>query len=284
MEKKLILRGLLAGAVGGTLAFVFARIFAQPLIQRAIDYEGGRAAAEAALLKFDLPAYEAEVVTRSVQENAGLGIGFVFFGIVLGGLFAVTYALCLGRTGCVRPRQLALLVGLAGFVVVAFVPFLKYPANPPAVGNDETVSQRTGLYLVMLLVSLLAAVIAVAVGQSLRTRVGTWNAALLAGAGFVVAVGIAMLVLPPLGHLDANVAAFGKHATETPLPLRDDAGNIVFPGFPADVLAEFRVYAIGAQALLWAAIAVVFAPLADRVLAPGPSESLARTRESAIVR
>ena len=80
MEKKLILRGLLAGAVGGLLAFVFARIFAEPLIQRAIDYEGGRAAAEAALHGINLPADEAEVVTRSVQENAGLGIGLVFFG------------------------------------------------------------------------------------------------------------------------------------------------------------------------------------------------------------
>ena len=51
MEKKLILRGVLAGAVGGLLAFVFARIFAEPQIQQAIDYETGRDAAQAALNK-----------------------------------------------------------------------------------------------------------------------------------------------------------------------------------------------------------------------------------------
>ena len=73
-----------------------------------------------------------------------------------------------------------------------------------------------------------------------------------------------------VGHLAANVATYGPHATETPLPLRDDAGNIVFPGFPADVLAEFRLYAIGAQALLWAGIGLLFAPMAEKVLQPAP--------------
>ena len=42
MEKKLILRGVIAGAVGGLLAFLFARVFAESQIQAAIDYESGR--------------------------------------------------------------------------------------------------------------------------------------------------------------------------------------------------------------------------------------------------
>ncbi|MBN6547760.1 CbtA family protein, partial [Actinacidiphila bryophytorum] len=47
MEKKLILRGLLAGAAAGLLAFLFARVFAEPQIGKAIDYESGRDAAQA---------------------------------------------------------------------------------------------------------------------------------------------------------------------------------------------------------------------------------------------
>ena len=254
MEKRLILRGLLAGAVGGVLAFGAARMYAEPLIQRAIDYEEGRAAAEAALQGGATGAHEAEVVSRAVQQNVGLGVGMITFGVLVGGLFAVAYALCLGRTGAVRPRPLALLVGLGGFVVMSLVPFLKYPANPPAVGSDDTVGHRTGLFLVMLVVALLAAVLAVAVGQGLRRRFGVWNAALVAGAGFALAVGVAMAVLPSVA--------------EVPLPLRDKAGAIAFPGFPADVLAEFRFYTLAAQAVLWAGIAVVFAPLADNVLTP----------------
>jgi predicted cobalt transporter CbtA len=272
MERRLILRGFLAGAVGGLLAFVFARIFAEPLIDRAIAYEEGRAAAQEALDRaagYAIPAEEAgEVVSRAVQSGVGIGLGMVFFGLLIGGLYAVTYALCLGRTGRIRPRPLALAVALAGFVVVYLVPFLKYPANPPAVGNDATVGDRTGLYLLLLGISVVAAVVATAFGQAVRPRLGTWNATLAGAAAYAVAVGVAMAVLPSLGELSENVAQNGgPRATETPLPLRDADDNIAFPGFPADVLAEFRVYAVGAQLVLWTALGLAFAPMADRLLA-----------------
>lgn len=288
MEKRLIFRGLLAGAIGGLLAFAFARIFAAPLIDRAIAYEDGRGAAQDALDRaagFDVPVDTGgDLVSRTTQANFGLGVGMLMFGLAMGALFAVAYAVCLGRTGGVRPRQLALLLATGGFVTVSLIPFLKYPANPPAASNDETVSDRAGLFLLVLLLGVLAAVIAVWGGQHLTARFGAWNAALLAGAGFVAVMAVAFLILPPLGHLDANVALTGaEHNTETPRPLRDAAGTIVFPGFPADVLAEFRVYSVAAQALLWAAIGVVFAPLADKLLATGERPAIAPPREIASV-
>jgi len=49
MVRALVLRAAGVGALAGVVAFVFARIFAEPLIQAAIDYEAGRAEAEAAL-------------------------------------------------------------------------------------------------------------------------------------------------------------------------------------------------------------------------------------------
>jgi len=42
------------------------------------------------------------------------------------------------------------LLALAAFITIALVPMLKYPANPPAVGNPDTIGPRTGLYLSML--------------------------------------------------------------------------------------------------------------------------------------
>lgn len=273
MERALILRGLIAGALGGLLAFVFARIFAEPLIDRAIAYEDGRGAAQDALDRaagFEIPVTEGgAVVTRAVQANLGLGVGMVLFGLAMGALFAVAYALCLGRTGMIRPRPLALLLAAAGFVTVFLVPFLKYPANPPAVGTDSTVRDRAGLFLLLLVVAVFAAVLATVIGQRLRPRCGTWNAALLAGGGFVAVVAVVMLALPPLGHLDANAVAGSERASETPRPLLDADGTIVYPGFPADVLAEFRIYSVGAQLLFWSALALVFAPLAERALAAG---------------
>ena len=176
MEKKLILRGALAGAVGGLLAFVFARIFAEPQIQKAIDYETGRDAAQAALNKAAGLAVEAaheDVFSRTVQANVGLGVGLVFFGMALGAMFAVAYMVCLGRVGNLRPRTLALLVAGAGFLGLYLVPFIKFPANPPAIGHPETINQRTALYLVMVVASLVFMGLAVWLGQRLQTGSGT---------------------------------------------------------------------------------------------------------------
>ena len=67
-------------------------------------------------------------------------------------------------------------------------------------------------------------------------------------------IGVVMLILPSLGQLDANVGQFGQHATETPLPLSDSSGQIVYPGFPADVLFKFRLYSVIDQLILWTTI------------------------------
>ena len=271
MEKKLILRGVIAGAVAGLLAFVFARIFAEPQIAKAIDYESGRDAAQAALDKAAGVAPEAagpDIFSRTIQANVGIGVGMVFFGIAMGALFAVAYTICLGRVGKLRPRNLALLVALGGFLGMYFVPFLKYPANPPSIGHPDTIKDRGNLYLAMVACSVLFLIGAVWLGKRLQPRFGNWNATLLGAGAYTVAIGIVMALLPQLGELAVNVQQYGHHATETPLPLTDSKGTIVYPGFPADVLFSFRFYSVAAQALLWATVALVFGPLAERLLAP----------------
>jgi predicted cobalt transporter CbtA len=270
MEKRIIWRGVLAGAIAGLLAFLFARIFAEPQIQKAIDYEDGRDHAQETLnAAAGIPAHEhADPFSRAVQGNVGIGVALILFGAARGALFAVAYALYLGRSGRLRPRSLALLVAGGGFLGFYLVPFVKYPANPPAIGNEDTIRQRSGLYLLMVLASLLFLVLVVWLGKRLQPRFGNWNATLLAGAVFVVATGVVMLLLPSSGELSANASLHS--ATETPGPLTDPTGRIVFPGFPADVLFSFRLYSLGAQLLLWATIGLVFAPLAERLLAPEP--------------
>jgi hypothetical protein len=271
VERRFIVRGLLVGAIGGVLAFVFARIFAEPQIQAAIDYGSGRDAAQAALDRAaGLPAEAAEheVFSRTIQGNVGIGAGMIVFGAAVGALYAVAYVLACGRTGNLRPRSLALLVALGGFLGSYLIPFIKYPANPPSVSHAETIRDRSGLYLLMVGVSIAVLVLAVWLGQRLKPRFGNWNATLVAGLACVVALGVAMFALPELGHLHANVAEYGRHPTETPLPLRNAQGQIVYPGFPADLLFTFRLYSVAAQAILWTAMGLCFAPLAERLLTP----------------
>jgi hypothetical protein len=271
VEKKLVLRGVLAGAFAGLLAFVFARIFAESQIQKAIDYESARDSAQDALNRaagIAVVPEGSDIFSRSVQANIGIGVGMIAFGAAMGALFAVAYTVCLGRVGALKPRTISLAVAAAGFLGIYLVPFIKYPANPPAIGHEDTIRQRGALYLAMVGCAVVFLIGAVVLGQWLRHRFGNWNASLIAGGAYVAVITVVMLVLPSFGELAFNKANFGHHATETPLPLKDADGNIVFPGFPADVLFNFRLYSVGAQLLLWTTLGLVFAPLAERVLAP----------------
>jgi predicted cobalt transporter CbtA len=246
VERQIIARGLLAGAIAGVLAFMFARIFVEPVIDRAIAYEDGVGELQ------EHGEHGIELFTRGVQANIGMGFGVMAFALAMGGLFAVAYCAAHGRVGDVSPRALSVWLSGAMFLALYVVPFLKYPANPPAVSLDETIRQRTLLYLLMVVLSAVLLVGAISVGRQLASRLGGWNAGLAAAGCYVASIAVVMLVLPTID--------------ETPGPVRNDVGAIVYPAFPADDLYDFRLYSLGTQLVLWAAIGLVFGPMAQRLL------------------
>ncbi|MGA7050221.1 MAG: CbtA family protein, partial [Mycobacterium sp.] len=211
MEKRLIARGFVAGAVAAVLAFLFARLFAEPVIGRAIAYEDGRTDAEDA---HGVHEHGVELFTRGVQSNAGLGFGALIFGVAMGALFAVLFCIVYGRVGSVGARVLSIRLAAGAFVSVYLVPFVKYPPNPPAVGQSDTIGMRTGWYLVMVLASALLAAAAVLLARRLSARFGGWNGRLIAAVIYVVVVAVVMALLPGVG--------------ETPEPMRDASGVIIY--------------------------------------------------------
>lgn len=257
MEKHLIGRGLLAGALAGVLAFVFARIFVEPVIQQAIGYEEGIGAAHEAMeTTAGVPAHshggDGGGFSRTVQMNIGMGLGVLLFSLAIGALFAVAFTVAYGRVGDVSAKLLSVYVAGGMLVSAYLVPFLKYPASPPALSLDETIRQRTLLYLLMVVLSVALFIGAVYLGRQLNEKLGAWNATLAAGGAYVVASAVLMLVLPTID--------------ETPDPLRDASGAIVYEGFPADLLYEFRLYSLATQVVIYATIGLVFAALASRLL------------------
>ena len=260
MEKQIIGRGLLAGALAGVLAFVFARIFVEPVIERAIGYEDGIGAAHEAMEHAASAAgavghshgEEGGGFTRAIQMNVGMGFGVLAFSIAMAALFAVVFAVVYGRVGNISARLLSLYVAGGMLLSLYVVPALKYPSNPPAVSLDETIRQRTLLYLLLVVLSAALFVGAVYLGRRLQERLGAWNATLAAGAGYVAAMAVVFLILPTID--------------ETPGALKDGAGNIVFEGFPADDLYEFRLFSLGTQVVMWLTIGLVFGALASRLL------------------
>ncbi|MEU0698509.1 CbtA family protein [Streptomyces niveus] len=257
--RTLLVRGMIAGVVAGLLAFALAYVVGEPSIdssialeesQSAPAHEHGDAAPAPAPAEesADEPAEEEEeLVTRPVQSTFGLATGVLVYGVALGGIASLAFALCLGRVGRLRPRATAALVAGAAFTTVYLVPFLKYPATPPAVGNPDTIGKRTTLFFLMIVLSVLIAVVAVIAGRRLAPKLGNWNATVAAGGGYVVVMAVACLLLP------ANTDA----VKET---------------FPAALLWEFRLASLAVQAVLWTAFGLIFGALAERVLRPADAQ------------
>ncbi len=231
MVSKLLLRGLLAGLLAGILAFGFARIFGEPQVDRAIAFE-------TALDKAKGDAPDLELVSRPVQASYGLATGVLVYGTAVGGIFALVFAYASGRSGRLSPRAVSALIGLAGFMTIALVPDLKYPANPPAIGNPDTIGLRTRDYFLMLVVSIGGAVAAINLARSLIGRLGAWNAWLTGGVAFVLLIVAADAILPAVD--------------ETP------------SGFSAVVLWKFRLASLGIHAVIWGGIGLVFGWLVER--------------------
>ncbi|MFI9257564.1 CbtA family protein [Streptomyces sioyaensis] len=241
--RALLVRGMLAGLAAGVLALVAAFLLGEPQVDAAIAFEEAHS-----------HEHEMEVVSRGLQSTAGLATGVLVYGVALGGIAALAFCFALGRIGRFGARATAVLLSGAALLAVYLVPFLKYPANPPSVGDPDTIGTRTTLYFLMMLLSVLLAVAATILGRRLAPTLGNWNATVAAGAAFVVAVGLAYAFLPAVNEVPAD--------------------------FSATLLWQFRLSAIAIQLVLWTAFGLVFGHLAERVL-PARQEAAAAERAAA---
>ena len=240
MVTRLLVRGMLVGLLAGILAFGCARIFGEPEVDRAIAFED-----HARLAKGE-PS-EPELVSRPTQAGIGLFTGVVVYSVALGGLFALVFAASYGRIGAVGPRATAALLAVAGLLVIIIVPALKYPPNPPAIGDPETIARRTALYFTMIAASLAAAVVAVGLARRLTERLGVWNGVLLAALAFVAIIAAVQYALPDVNEVPEH--------------------------FSAVVLWRFRMASFGIQTVLWATLGSGFGIAAESAMRHGqPSD------------
>ncbi|MEU7599583.1 CbtA family protein [Streptomyces sp. NPDC041003] len=265
----LLVRGMLAGLIAGLFAFAVAYVVGEPPVRGSIAVEEAAAAKDAAAAPSahaghgggdaapaEAAEEEEELVSRPVQSTFGLATGVLVYGVALGGIASLAFSFALGRVGGFSPRATAALTAAGAFATVYLVPFLKYPATPPAVGNPDTIGQRTTLFFLMILLSVLLGVGAIILGRRLAPRLGNWNATLAASGAFVVAAALAFVFLP-------------------------DNSDAVQPGFPAALLWEFRVASLAVQLVLWAVFAVVFGVLAQRLLASRTDGTEAAAQQTA---
>jgi predicted cobalt transporter CbtA len=209
-------RGVAAGLAGGAAMALFLLAVGERTIAAAIALE------EASARAADEPFSRA-------QQLAGAIGGILVFGVAVGVIFAVMFVAARHRMpGDDWHRSLAL--AAAGFTVVFLVPFLKYPSNPPGVGDPHTIARRGALHVAVLMWSLAAGWGAWRLWCRLRDR-GTaphrrGPASTLA---FVAVVAAGFVLLP--GSPDSI-------------------------GAPAVLVWRFRLASLGGAACFWAVLGV----------------------------
>ena len=142
--KSLALRGIAAGGIAGAASALVQLLVTEIPIRAALAVEEAREpAGESAGHSH---GGEEELVSRGAQVVGGM-LGVVIVGIAVGLVFATAYALSKRWFTDRAPFSRSFAFGAAVFGAVALLPWLKYPSNPPAVGDPETVNYRTALYL-----------------------------------------------------------------------------------------------------------------------------------------
>ncbi|HUU48620.1 MAG TPA: CbtA family protein [Nitrosopumilaceae archaeon] len=127
---------------------------------------------------------------RSWQKSGQMLAG-VILGTSIGALFGIVFAL--SRNSLPGNNNIKKALVLAGimWVTIYFIPFLKYPANPPTVGEADTVVLRSILYLSLIAISGFGAV-----GFYKISKKFTGRKKLVCLVGYVVFIYTIFVVMP----------------------------------------------------------------------------------------
>ena len=181
-----------------------------------------------------------EIFGRTTQK-VGLFFATGLFGVTVGGVFGIVTPSSANAWPQAAISAQRLPAG-AIFAGAFLIPFLKYPANPPSVGDPSTIRERTAAYFSLVALSLLAILLAWLAARMLEAQhVDALRRRLMVGAGLVVVVGALFLLLPA-----------------APPP----------GGSPPGMLWAFRLSSLGTQLAFWAGLDL-FGVLCERARRKG---------------
>ena len=229
-------RAVLAGLLAGAVAAVFVGLVAEDSIDAAIAIEeaGADAAHDAdhdtgeSTDSGDASHGHGEdeaLFTRSQQVVGGLAAAVVF-GLVVGVVFGTVYAAVRHKITIGSETGRILLLAAAAYLATAVLPSLKYPANPPAVGDPDTVNERTLLYFTFLAASIILAVAVGMLYKRLAARLERSAATVSTAAAALAGTAVLLVVWP-----------------SSPDRVAED--------FPAQILWDFRLESLATLTIIW---------------------------------
>ena len=227
-----LVSGTAAGLVHGTVNTVLAG----PYLDAAIEIENRHLSGIGAE---NDEFWDAQHQYRTWQQGGQLLAGAVL-GAGMGSLFGIVFALS-RRTlpGAHNVGKAAILAGIM-WLVVFFIPFLKYPASLPGVGDPGTIEIRTALYVTFVVISGFGAAGCYGIGRGLAGGKRPAAAAVAAGCGYAALMAAAFVMMP------ANP---------------DGAAS---PEIPADLADGFRTASVLGVTSFWAAVPLILGALWQR--------------------
>ena len=138
---------LLSGVIAGVILAGVNYFVAEPFIDQAIGIEVDNSIASGEVVDFD------ELRTYRVWQKEGTFAAGAFLGLTYGAILGIVYVISRKYLPSSDDRKKALILAAIMCLSLYIVPFIKYPANPPAVGDPETIGLRDSLYTMYQLAS-----------------------------------------------------------------------------------------------------------------------------------
>ena len=180
-----LISGAFAGLIHGTVNFAIV----EPYLDQAIGIENQNLFATGE--EKDTPEFWVEYEGYRIWQKSGQILAGVILGTSIGALFGIVFALSRNSLpGNNDVKKALVLAGVMWFTMFV-IPFLKYPANPPTVGDPETVVLRSILYLSFITISGFGAVGFYKLSQKFQSK-----RKLVAIIGYSIFISVVFFVMP----------------------------------------------------------------------------------------
>lgn len=218
--------GVIAGII---LAFLNLGIV-EPTIDKAIALEVRKQVSSGENVNMS------ELIDYRYWQKAGAFAGGAIYGAGLASLFGVIFVFAKNKLPGKNNKQKAIFLAAIMWFVLFFMVALKYPANPPAVGDPETIYYRETLYVGYIMISGFAALGMAVIW--IKTRMNSKK------------------IIIPLMYAAIMVTAY------TVMPSNPDKIEISM-----DLIQTFRILTTITIGIFWGILGIIFGSLWDNFLA-----------------
>ena len=142
---------LIAGGFAGTIHGLANLVIVEPYLDEAIGIENQNLFDSGE--EEDGPQFRAEYEAYRVWQKGGQILAGAILGTSMGALFGIVFAYARNVLPGKNHIKKAIVLSAIMWFTIYIIPFLKYPANPPTVGDTETVVLRAILYLSFIAIS-----------------------------------------------------------------------------------------------------------------------------------